>query len=240
MNTYKIIVEYDGTNYFGWQIQPNKITITGVLEERFHSIFGERIAIAGASRTDAGVHALGQTAQFSSNLDIDKDKLIEIYNNSLPRDIVIRKIKKVGEDFHVRKNVSMKTYYYHIFKERPNIFFARYGYYYPKLNIDELRDKLQIFIGTHDFRSFCTGYEKECTIRTIESIEIRYIKQWKAYRIEFKGKGFLRHMIRRVIGGALDKKFSKEHLLDILYKKNNNQRIVTAPAHGLLLYKINY
>lgn len=240
MKKYKIIVSYDGTNYHGWQIQPNKITIAGTLEKRFKEVFGKDITITGSSRTDTGVHALGQVAQFSTDLNIEKSRLLEIFNNSLPKDILIKKIEIASDKFHVRHNVSRKTYHYYIFKERPSVFLSRYGYFYPQIDINKFEDNLQVFWGTHDFRSFCTGYEKECTIRTIDSIKLRYIKSKKAYRVEVTGKGFLRHMVRRIVGGALDPRFNKLDLLEILNSKNNNQKVVTAPAHGLLLYKVDY
>lgn len=240
MHKYKIKISYDGTNYYGWQTQPNKATITGILENRFKSVFKQDIKIEGASRTDRGVHAMGQVAQFETDLKIDKQLLISILNNSLPRDILIRKIEEIDNSFHVRHNISLKTYYYHIFIERPSVFYSRYGYYYPELNLDLLKEKLQIFIGHHDFRSFCTGYEKENTCRNIESIELKFIKKIDAYRIIFKSTGFLRHMVRRIVGACIDNKYMVPEIKSIMEVKNNNQRIVTAPAHGLLLYKIDY
>lgn len=240
MRKYKIKVSYDGTNYYGWQAQPNKVTITGILENRFKSVFKKNIKIEGASRTDRGVHALGQVAQFETDLNIDKYLLLDIFNNSLPKDIFIRKIEEVDNNSHVRYNISLKTYYYHIFTKRPSVFYSRYGYYYPDLNLALLQEKLAIFIGMHDFRSFCTGYEKENTCRKIEAIEIKFIKQITAYRIAFKSRGFLRHMIRRIVGACIDNKYLVAEIESIMEAKNNNQRIVTAPAHGLLLYKIDY
>lgn len=245
MATYKIIVAYDGTDYYGWQYQPECITVVGMLQNRFKAVFKQDIYIIGASRTDAGVHALGQVALINTNLEIKSDKLLWAWNNLMPRDILIRKIEQVDSSFHPQRNVKQKTYYYHIFNKRPLPFFSRYGYY-PKCSFcpEKLQQALNVFIGTHDFRSFCTGYDKENTVRTIDSIRVIYIKKFGVYRVEVIGHSFLRYMIRRIVGAALDIACSKtrdiEELIIALEQKNPEQNLLTAPAHGLMLYKILY
>lgn len=245
MKKYKIIVAYDGTDYHGWQIQPHNLTICQILQDRFYSVFGKKIKIIGASRTDAGVHALGQVAMFNIDFIIDLDVLKMAWNNLLPDNIIIRKIDEVDELFHPQENVKQKTYYYHIFQNRPLPFISRYGYFPNKLlNENKLKDALQIFVGKHDFRSFCTGYEQESTIRTIDSIDIVKFKRFGVIRIEIKAQSFLRYMIRRIVGASLDIACSYSRSVNELQKaleqKNPEQQFTTAPAKGLLLYKIIY
>ena len=245
MKKYKIIIAYDGTDYYGWQIQASHITVAGTLEKSFQEVFGFPITIAGASRTDAGVHALGQTASFTTDLPLDPQKIIAAWQNILPESILIRSIGEVPLEWNPRHTVEQKTYYYHFFQERPLPFAARYGWYYRyPVDMQKLKEASAIFVGTHDFRSFCTGDEYESTVRTIDSIDIEYLSRFKAYRIIVKGPGFLRYMIRRIVGACLEvasrDTLNAVHLIEILNQKNPEQLLPTAPAKGLLLYKIVY
>ena len=130
MKKYKILVAYDGTDFYGWQVQAGHPTIAGVLQDRFKDVFGKEIVIAGASRTDAGVHALGQTAAFTIDLNIAPQDLLNAWQNILPESILLRSIDEVPLDWNPRHNVKQKTYYYHFFQERPLPMGSRYGYYY--------------------------------------------------------------------------------------------------------------
>jgi len=245
MNYYKIIVSYDGTDYLGWQFQPHVKTIVGTLCKTFFHIFNKECEILGSSRTDAGVHAYGQIARVITEIEIEPEKLQTVWNNSLPPDIVIRSVELSSEQFHPMTNILEKTYWYHVFPERPLPFFQRFGwYFYYPFELEKFKEGLKLFVGTHDFRSFCTGYEKENTVRTINSITVTYIEELKAYRIEVKGKGFLRHMIRRIIGACLEvssrEKTDISLLQKILAEKNPNQNLVSAAGKGLLLYTVQY
>lgn len=245
MKKYKIIVAYDGTNYFGWQVQPEQITVAGTLQDTFSDVFGKEILIAAASRTDAGVHATGQVAVFTTDLVITPGQLQHAWQNILPESILIRSLEEVPLDWNPRHNVKQKTYYYHFFQERPLPFSARYGYYYRyPINLEKLKECLNVFIGTHDFRSFCTGDEYENTVRTIDAAQIEYLPRFKAYRISIKGPGFLRYMIRRIVGACLEvasrDTLTIADLKKALEERNPLQLLPTAPAHGLLLYKIKY
>ncbi len=243
-NVYKLIIAYDGSDYSGWQAQPNKPTVAGTLQDRFKDVFKNEITLIGASRTDTGVHALGQVASFSLDRSIPEDRLLWAWNNSLPQDIVIRSLTAAPADFHPRALVEEKTYYYHFFEERPLPFVARFGYYTGPIDKEKLLQGLQVFVGTHDFRSFCTGYQAESTIRTINSIELVYSKRFGAYSIIVKGPGFLRYMIRRIVGACLDvasaKGVSQETLLNALAAKSPQQHFCVAPPSGLMLYEIHY
>lgn len=244
-NNFKAIIAYDGTDYRGWQIQPDQVTVAGTIAKCFKEVFNHDLHIFGASRTDAGVHALGQVALFNTNLEISGEKLTFALNNILPKSILLRRVEKVDLNFNPRANVKQKVYCYYIFDKRPLPFFARYGHC-PKYQFDKekLLNALQIFVGTHDFRSFCTGYEMETTIRTVDSIELNYLKKYRVYQVVIKGKSFLQYMIRRIVGAALDiamyKNRSISEISHALQEANPEQNFFTAPASGLILHKIYY
>ena len=242
---YTLLIAYDGLDYHGWQTQPDRSTIAATLSATFQSVFHKDVLIQGASRTDAGVHALGQVAQATTELEIDPLIIKKAWNARLPRDIHIRAAKHSPENFYPLANVRRKLYYYHFFLERPLPIVSRYGVLCKSpVDFDRLRKSLDIFVGTHDFRSFCTGDEQENTIRTIESIEIAYVKRIKAYRIIFAGHSFLRYMIRRIAGAALDCAMNPHilpiHLAQALEERNEQQHFTTAKPNGLLLRKIEY
>lgn len=245
MQTYKITIAYDGTAYFGWQMQPQQRTVQQTLQETYARIFAEQITLIGASRTDGGVHALGHVATFDTRRTVEPRKLIEAWNNMLPKDIMIRSIEAVPDSFHPQYCVSSKTYWYHFTLKRPLPFVQRYCWWVmtePDLQVFE--QALSIFKGTHDFRSFCTGDEQENTVRTIEDISLEYIPHLALYRVSVKGPGFLRYMIRRIVGACMDvasrADLSVESLQRVLAEKNPRQALLNAPAQGLVLRKIVY
>ena len=245
MKKYKIIIAYDGTDYYGWQIQPGHTTVTSTLQNSFKYVFGKEIIITGASRTDAGVHAMGQTAAFTTDLIIEPGHMKFAWQNVLPDSILIRDLQEISLDFNPRHHVAQKTYYYHFFQERPLPFIARYGWYYQySVDTQKLHHALQLFVGTHDFRSFCAGNEYDTTVRTIDAMKVEYLARFKAFRIIIKAPGFLRYMIRRIVGACLeiasDKRRSIDELQTALNQKKSHQLLVSAPAKGLLLYKIRY
>jgi tRNA pseudouridine38-40 synthase len=244
MKFYKIIVSYDGTDYQGWQEQKDVPTIAGKLKKTFIKAFEHDVSIVGASRTDAGVHALGQVARIRTNLELNASKLMKVWNNGLPQNILIRSCQEVDQIFHPMKNVLQKTYFYHFFLERPLPFNSRYGWYFRwDVDLEKLSKCLKVFEGTHDFRSFSTGYEMESTIRTIDKIELKYTSDL-GYRIEVKGKSFLHHMIRRVVGASLEvasrPKLKIEYLKECLEERDSEQILPNADAKGLMLYNIEY
>ena len=217
-----MVIAYDGTDFFGWQIQADRLSVTNVLVNTFFTVFRRSIKITGASRTDSGVHALGQVAAFATDLEIEPQRMAHAWNSMLPTSIRIRKIEVAKQDFHPRALVRQKTYYYHFFLKRPLPPMAPYGH----------------------FRSFCTGDEQETTVRTIDSISLIYLKNYRCYRITIKGPGFLRYMIRRIVGAcfdiACDINGSPDMLLKALDEKNPQQNYNTAPAKGLMLAAIRY
>lgn len=242
---YKIVISYDGTDYYGWQYQPDKITVAGILQDRFHSLFKKSIKVTGASRTDASVHAYGQVAIFSMDIDISCSKLMKAWNDALPNDIVIRSLEKLSQKINPLCNVEEKTYHYYFSLVRPLPFWQRYCYFISRtVDLEKLKEALRVFVGTHDFRSFCTGYEMNSTIRTINSIDFEFVEQYQVYKITFKGPGFLRYMIRRIVGACIEVAFREKlevsYLQEVLAMKNAEQTLLNAPAHGLCLYEIKY
>ncbi len=248
MNRYKLVIAYDGTDYCGWQEQKDKPSITGILKKAFNSIFGKEISIVGASRTDAGVHALGQVALGRTDLvAIPAERLKRAWNNVLPAHIVIRSLDQAVPSFHPFYNVEQKTYHYHFFLNRPLPFLSRYGWYYPyPIDGAMLKNALNFFIGTHNFVSFRSSEDRrEDTVRTIDSISVTYIERFEMYRITIKGQKFLRHMIRRIVGASMavasvKNKASLDLLQEIMAAQNPNHFLPNAPANGLLLYNIAY
>ena len=263
---YKLIIAYDGSDYFGWQDQPEKPSVARALNHAFTTVFHTDMKVLGASRTDAGVHALGQCVRIKTNLAIAPDRLKWAWNNALPADIMIRSIELVDDSFNPFCQVEQKIYYYHFFTERPLPFVQRYGYFYPyTIDFDLLRQALQFFVGTHDFCSFKNSEDtRENTVRTIDSISLEYLSRYKAYRITVKGQKFLRHMIRRIVGASLSVASSSatlsprlqsggkawgdrsknNHTLELLRTimdaRNPRHTLPNAPAQGLMLYKIIY
>lgn len=243
---FKIIVAYDGTDYYGWQVQKLPPTIAQTLQDVFLQVFNKKISFRVASRTDAGVHANGQVATFSVDLDIDPKTMMRAWNNILPQSIVIRSIAQVPLGYNPHQHVVGKTYWYHVFIERPLPFYARYGWYYPyPINADKLLRCLQVFLGTHDFKAFSTGNDRgDDTIRTINAVDVIFIPEMNAYRIAITGPKFLHYMVRRMVGACLHvarhEAIPVEFIKKILEAKNQDHILPNAPAQGLTLYKIEY
>ena len=246
MNCYKLTIAYDGTDYFGWQEQKDKPSISQVLIKAFDFVFERDVLLLGASRTDAGVHAMGQVARCKTNLAIDSQTLRWAWNNVLPADIMIRSLKLVNPSFHPYYNVQQKIYYYHFFLDRPLPFVQRYGWYYPyKINFDILHKALQFFTGIHDFRAFRSAEDfRNESVRTIDSITLTYFKRYNIYRITTRGQKFMRHMIRRIVGASLavaaKQNGSVDMIKEIMEARDPNHPLPNAPAKGLLLYNIRY
>lgn len=246
IKTYKLIIAYDGSDYFGWQDQPEKPSVAAALNQAFATVFKSEMKILGASRTDAGVHALGQVARIKTDLAITPDRLKWAWNNVLPADIMIRSLELVDDSFNPFCQVSQKTYYYHFFTERPLPFTQRYGYFYPyKIDFDILKKVLQFFVGTHDFCSFKNSEDTRTnTVRTIDAITLEYLPRYKMHRITIKGQKFLRHMIRRIVGASLSVASKNNHTLEsvqtIMAACDPRHTLPNAPAQGLMLHKIIY
>ncbi|RAK07749.1 tRNA pseudouridine(38-40) synthase [Halanaerobium saccharolyticum] len=243
---YKIIVEYDGTNYSGWQIQKNTSqTIQQKIEQTLTKINKNRVQITGAGRTDAGVHAAGQTANFFLDVEIPLAKIPIALNTELPDDIICKKAEKVDQDFHARYDARGKKYRYRILNSNFNSVFVRNFVYnvYKKLDLELMQKATNIFEGCHDFASFCAaGSSVESTVREIYSLDI-YPAEDAEIWIDVVGNGFLYNMIRILAGTLIEAGLGKRTLSELKYilqSCDRNNAGFTAPAQGLTLIKVLY
>ena len=244
MKRIGLVVAYDGTNYCGWQTQPNGITVQGVLNDTLSELLGEKIETIGASRTDAGVHALGNVAVFDTNTRIPGEKISYALNQRLPEDIRIQMSEEVELDFHPRYCDSEKTYEYRILNRTfrmPTRRLDTYFYHYP-LDVEKMKKAASYLGGEHDFKSFCAiGAQVKTTVRTIYACDVE--KEGDIITIRVTGNGFLYNMVRiiagtlvQVGGGAIEPEAVKE----ILAKKDRSAAGPTAPAHGLTMMGIEF
>lgn len=245
MNRYRLTIAYDGSAYAGWQQQPDAQTVSGVLENSFREVFNKDIVIIGASRTDAGVHALGQVALIKTELDLEPARLQNAWQHTLPIDIAIRSCERVDEIFHPQAAVAQKTYWYALSTARPLPMIGRFVYWYKRpINEEVFRTCLQHFVGTYDFKHFCVAHEYENTVRTIDAIDLLYLKKFGIYLVSIKGQSFLHFMIRRMIGTALVCQTrgirSVSDIKAMLTDGSYEAPIFKAPAHGLMLRSICY
>lgn len=244
MRRIKLVVAYDGTHYHGWQLQPREITIEGVLNQTISTLTGEEIQVIGASRTDAGVHALGNVAVFDTESRIPGDKFAYALNQRLPADIVIQHSVEVSADFHPRHQSCRKTYEYTILNR--NFPLPEYRntafFYYGSLDIEKMRQAAQAFIGEHDFAAFCSaGAQVQTTVRTIYSLDI--VSDGEQIRIRVQGNGFLYNMIRIIAGTLLEVgkgRIEVSRISDMIASCDRGQSGPTAPAQGLKLIEICY
>lgn len=244
MKRVKLTVAYDGTNYCGWQVQPNGITVQEVLNKHLSELTGEQIETIGASRTDAGVHALGNVAVFDTNVRMPGEKFSYALNQRLPEDIRIQKAEEVSSEFHPRYVESEKTYEYKILNRRfpvPTQRFYTHFTYVP-LDLDKMREASAYLLGEHDFKSFCgAGAQVKTTVRTIKNIEIS--REEDLITIRITGNGFLYNMVRIIAGTLMEiggGTYPPEHMKEILDALDRKAAGPTAVARGLTLVKIEY
>ena len=246
MKRVKLIVAYDGTNYCGWQVQPNGITIEQVLNENLSKLLGEEITVTGASRTDSGVHSMGNVAIFDTETRMPADKISFALNQRLPADIVVQDSCEVPPDWHPRyqDNIS-KTYEYHIYNctRCRNPLKTRYCTFvsFP-LDIGAMREGAKYLIGAHDFVSFCNiRTNTQDTVRTVYDLTIE--KKDDEIVLRITGNGFLYNMVR-IIAGVLIRVgrgfYTPEKVKEILEAKVHTSEGATALPNGLVLVKIDY
>ncbi len=244
MKRIKLTIAYDGTNYCGWQIQPNGITVEEVINKALQKLTGEPILVIGASRTDSGVHAMGNVAVFDSETTIPPEKIAVALNQRLPDDIVITKSEEVPLDFHPRYCDCSKTYEYHIINTRIPIPTKRLTNYFVSydLNIDHMKEAASYLVGEHDFVSFCNvRTDVENTVRTITALDI--LTNGNEITIRITGNGFLYNMVRIIVGTLIRVGrgyYEPMKVKEILEAKDRKAAGVTAPAHGLMLMEIYY
>lgn len=239
MKRVMLTVAYDGTNYSGWQLQPKAETIESVLNRCIGELTGEEIMVIGASRTDAGVHAMGNIAVFDTMSRIPGDKFSYALNQRLPEDIRIRGSKEVAPDFHPRHCESRKTYEYRIYcAPFPMPVKRLYSYFtYVPLNIDLMSQAAECMAGEHDFKSFCSVQTQALTtVRRVDSVKV--FKEGDEIVIRVAGRGFLYNMVRIMAGTLLEAgrgHIAPEKVKEILAAKDRQAAGPTAPACGLTL-----
>lgn len=247
MTKYAAILAYEGTNYHGWQAQEQVPSIECTLKKVFKRTIGAPSCLVAASRTDAGVHALGQVIMFKHHINMNPEKLKKIINDALPQDILIKSLMHARDNFHPWYDVTKKEYIYSFSTVRPLPEKSRFIWYCRSfVNIEHLIKALNIFVGTHDFAAFATleHTTQKDSIKTIHSIACEYIEQYTYWNIKIIGPSFLRHMIRRIIGAAIflaqHKHIPLEIVAESLFLKKRMLEFPTAPAQGLLLHTITY
>ena len=244
MKRVMLIVAYDGTEYHGWQVQPNARTIEGELNRCLSELLQEDIQVIGASRTDAGVHAKGNIAVFDTDARMPAEKISYALNQRLPKDIVIQKSCQVDADFHPRHCDTRKTYSYHIYRgEFPMPLRTRYSYFtYVPLDVTKMREAAAFFLGEHDFKSLCSANTQvESTVRTIEFLDVTEDDQELV--ITIRGNGFLYNMVRIIAGTLVDVGrgfLAVEDIPNILKACNRERAGQTLPACGLVLEKYEF
>lgn len=245
MNNYKLIIQYDGGRYKGWQrLGKGENTIQGKIENVLSELVGKNIEIIGCSRTDAGVHALAQVANFKISENLTEREIKNYLNKYLPQDISIKEVTKVPERFHARYNAKDKTYIYKIWNEDYiNPFMRKYSMHIEKkLNVDNVKKAAQYFIGEHDFTAFSNAKsKKKTTVRKIYSINIE--EKDGFIKIRVRGNGFLYNMVRKIVGTLIEVGLGEKNSDDvpaILNSKERNQTGRIADPGGLYLEKIDF
>ena len=244
MKRVKLTVAYDGTAYCGWQVQPDKVTVEGKLNDALTALLGEPITVIGASRTDSGVHAMGNVAVFDTESRIPGEKFSYALNQRLPDDIRVQHSCEVPLTFHPRKVACRKTYQYRVVNcEFPNPMKRLYAHFvYRTLDVDKMQQAAEYLVGEHDFKSFCSIHtQAKETVRIIYAIEVT--RENEEAVITIQGNGFLYNMVRIIAGTLIQVGLGMkdpEDIKTILEAKNREMAGPTAPACGLALLQIYY
>ena len=244
MRNIKLIIEYDGKGFNGWQKQPNKLNIQGEIERAIEEITGESIDLIASGRTDAGVHSLGQTANFKTESKIPIEKIPIAINSKLKQSIIIKSAEEVDERFHSRYNVKSKKYRYTINNSKyGSAIYRNVEYHFPiKLNIENMQKAAKYFEGEHDFKAFkASGTSSKSSVRKIYKAEV--IKNEDRIYIELTGNGFLYNMVRIISGTLLEVgsgKIAPEEIKNIIETKDRKLAGKTLPPQGLCLVEVNY
>jgi tRNA pseudouridine38-40 synthase len=245
LRNFKLTIEYDGSNYQGWQRQPNGPSIQAAIEAALRRMTHQPITLIGSGRTDAGVHALGQTANFTCDTRIEPQAFQNGLNSILPDDIVIQACHEVSTEFHSRFNAKSKQYRYHILnRPLPTAIGRQYSWWIRQpLDLKAMRDATRQLLGQHDFKAFeGTGSPRSHTVRHIVRADLTRQPD-HIVRFEVEADGFLRYMVRNIVGTLVAVgrgKIDVPRFKAILLSKDRNKAAATAPARGLFLVKVNY
>ncbi len=244
MRNIKLIIEYDGKGFNGWQKQPDKLNIQGEIEKAISEITGEQIELIASGRTDRGVHSLGQTANFKTNSSIPIEKFPIAINSKLKKSIVIKNAEEVDERFHSRYSVKSKTYRYTINNSKYGsaIYRNMEFHFSQKLDVNKMKQACQYFEGEHDFKAFkASGTSSKSSVRTIYKADV--FEEGDRIFIELTGNGFLYNMVRIIAGTLLEVGLGKilpKEIPNIIESKDRTQAGKTLPANGLCLMRVEY
>ncbi len=244
MKNYKLIIEYDGSRYYGWQRQPGYNTIQGKVENILSILCGKEIEVIGAGRTDAGVHARGMAANAFMDTPLSAEEIRDYLNRYLPDDIAVREVREASPRFHARYNAIGKTYRYTCFDGPVKSVFDR-KYYTPLCeapDLERMRRAARILEGEHDFRNFCVNPRmKKSTVRRVDRIDIEREGDYLLFTVH--GTGFLQNMVRIMVGTLLEVGFGRmepEQVREALEARERQKAGPTAPAQGLCLLSVDY
>lgn len=245
MRNIRLLLQYEGTRYQGWQRQTSSDnTIQGKLENLLSKMCNEEIEIQASGRTDAGVHAMGQVANFHTNSQMSVEEMLEYMNQYLPEDIVVREVREAAPRFHSRLNATGKKYCYRILNSKvSNAFWRRYAVQVSEeLNIIQMQKAASLLLGEHDYKSFTSNKKgKKSTVRRIDNIDIT--KDGDMLIFTFEGNGFLHHMVRILMGTLVEIGMGKrnpEEIPEILAAKSREQAGMLMPSKGLMLMEVYY
>ena len=244
MRNIKLTIEYDGTGYQGWQVQPEVRTIQGTIEGKLAQITGEQVRLIASSRTDTGVHALGQVANFKTHTLLDARSFLKALNSLLPDNIRVKDVEEVDEAFHARFSAKGKIYEYRILNGRfPTTFHRHFSWFVPgRLDLARMREAAMKLAGRHDCSSFCSGGSMHTTaIRDIYEVNVERRRGFVVIRIE--ANAFLRHMVRNIVGTLVEVgrgKVTPCQFGGILEARDRRRAGIAAPAHGLFLVRVKY
>lgn len=244
MDNYKLVIEYDGSRYNGWQRQPEKSTIQGKLESVLGIMCGFEVEVIGAGRTDSGVHAKGMVANVWLDTELSCEEIRDYMNRYLPDDIAVKEVREASIRFHARYNATGKTYCYTCHDGKVKTVFDRK--YCMRLeekpNLEAMRKAAEILAGEHDFQNFCSNPRmKKSTVRRVDRIDIR--RDGEYLRFTFHGTGFLQNMVRIMVGTLLEVGFGRmtaKQLAAALENPERQKAGPTAPAQGLCLLEVDY
>jgi len=246
MKRFMAVVSYDGSDFYGYQIQKDLRTVQGTLENALKQIFKQETTVVAAGRTDTGVHAYGQVVTFNCPIDIDSESMKNALNANLPSDVYVRKVLPVASNFHPRFQAKRRIYHYYIHNSpQTNIFIRKYAWWFPyEIDISRMRQAALFLEGEHDFTSFKKreAQDNRSNVRTIYRIRIIRLRS-SIILTRIEGISFLRRMVRNIVGTLIKVgvgEWEPKRVKEILLKKDRSEAAATAPPHGLYLYSVEF
>jgi tRNA pseudouridine38-40 synthase len=244
MRNIKLTIQYDGTNYHGWQTQSNAPSIQELIEDKLSTIVNHKVTLYGSGRTDAGVHAVGQVANFQTSSKLKPDVIKRALNSMLPQDIVVRNSEEVDGKFHARYRARSRVYQYLIWNDRiPSPFFRKFSWFVAsRLDLEKMQEAGSLLIGRHDFSSFQGADRMETrAVRDMVRLDIKKIGQLSVVTVE--ANSFLKHMVRNIVGTLVEVgkgKMNLDGFKKLIEAKDRTKAGLAAPAHGLFLREVKY